>query len=422
MADIVSERSASASELDAKSLRKILSRFNRDAFSEFAFELCACYRRKFESPGWLPEAGDGVFYAAFIDSYGGSIHQVWVLHFPPTELFSNLNRFCCDDPSLLDRLRSVRKLYKGKTGAWGMVSPWTEDDDQLRGVAIVTNISGYDREAYAECFLPKYKRVFRRSGLRSQFQVGSYDSFVDLSESKTRELFIGFLTRHTDGLSISLENGGASVAPFSCESPITAGLREGSGTPCETVYVSLRVSEQLEEFGSLLKSGVAEAEIEAFLKIHFQEIFGFEYDRIETQLWLRSPELDVGRKDRRLDLFLRNSVYNDWDLVELKRVVRVTTSHRDIPILATELTRAVQQTAYYGKLLGKDSVKEHLKRQGIEYFEPQLKLVIGRKPQIDYAQWRWLTRTFGGDVEMLTYDNLRDSMRAHLIERSRAIK
>ena len=173
---------------------------------------------------------------------------------------------------------------------------------------------------------------------------------------------------------------------------------------------------------SPLRPGVSEARIERFLKAYYQDVFGFEYDRIETQLWLRFPDLDVARKDRRLDVFLRNSIFKDWDLFELKRIVRITGSHRDIPILTSEVSRSIQQTLYYEKLLSNDSVKKNLAKEGIQYAMPSLNLVIGRTPQIEHAHWRWLTKAAGAGVRILTYDNLLDSMRIRLKERESTTK
>lgn len=406
--------------LDALSLKNVLSRFNRRAFAEFVYKLCACDRSRFEHSGWLPEAGEDVFYAGFLNSYGGSLHNVWIPHFLPEELFSTLDGFHCEDPQLIERLRAVGKLYRSKTGFMGMFEP-VQEARQLQNISIVTNIHGYERNAYIDKFLPSYNKVVRQSGVRVPFQLGSYDSFVDLNEAGTREVFLSFLTQHADGLSISLHPEKSSVRTFSFESPM-ALCQDKKLTPFEPIYIGSKQTNALAEFESLLTPGVPEARIEKFLKAHFQDVFGFEYDRIETQLWLRFPELDVAGKNRRLDVFLRNSIFKDWELFELKRIVRVTGSHRDIPILAAEVSRSIQQTLYYEKLLSNDSVKKLLAKEGIQYAMPSLNLVIGRTPQIEHAHWRWLTKTVGAGVRILTYDNLLDSMRFRLKEREGATK
>ena len=153
-----------------------------------------------------------------------------------------------------------------------------------------------------------------------------------------------------------------------------------------------------------------EAELERFLVAHYKDIFGTKYDRIETQLWLRCPELDIAGKDRRLDLFLRNSIISDWELFEIKRVVPLTGTYRDTPVMATEVLHSVQQVKNYSRNLSSDSVKRRLAREGIEYFEPSLNLVIGRRPQTRIDQWRWLLSSQNGGVKIITFDELRDEL------------
>jgi len=73
-----------------------------------------------------------------------------------------------------------------------MVDPFLTAARQLQNVAIVTNIHGFDRTAYADKLLPTYRQIMRRSGLQVSFQLGSYDSFVDLNEPQTRQTFLLF--------------------------------------------------------------------------------------------------------------------------------------------------------------------------------------------------------------------------------------
>jgi hypothetical protein len=59
----------------------------------------------------LPEAGEDVFYQPLLDSYGGSIHRVYLLHFPPWQLFHPRFTSGMDDPILAQRLARIRNLY-----------------------------------------------------------------------------------------------------------------------------------------------------------------------------------------------------------------------------------------------------------------------------------------------------------------------
>src|SRR5215813_14565818 len=89
-------------------------------------------------------------------------------------------------------------------------------------------------------------------------------------------------------------------------------------------------------------------------------------------------------------IFLRDGVINDWTIFEIKRVIPLTRSYRDVPVIAREITYATQQVRNYSRILRQDTVKRRFATQGIEYFEPALNLVVGKVPQIPHDQWRWL--------------------------------
>ena len=170
----------------------------------------------------------------------------------------------------------------------------------------------------------------------------------------------------------------------------------------------------ISEFQSLLNGNPSEKKLERFLVQYFREIFGYRYDRIEAQVWLRFPELDIANKPRCLDMFLRNSVEGDWDLFELKKCTKLTRTYRDIPVLTAEIHSAIQQLKGYGTLLSQDHVRRYFASQGMEYYQPSLHLVVGRSPEIPTAQWRWLKATHGRDIKLITYDELIKEMLARL--------
>jgi hypothetical protein len=123
--------------LNGSALKNVLSRFNRHAFAEFTYRLCSGDTSRFENAGWLPEVGEDVFRASFLNSYGGTLHNVWVLHFLPDELISTLTKFHCDEKQLIEKLRAVERLYKGKTGYRGVFEP-IHKAKQLQNISIVT--------------------------------------------------------------------------------------------------------------------------------------------------------------------------------------------------------------------------------------------------------------------------------------------
>ena len=160
-----------------------------------------------------------------------------------------------------------------------------------------------------------------------------------------------------------------------------------------------------------------EAELEDFLVAHYKEIFGTKYDRVETQLWLHFPDVDITDRKRRLDVFLRNSVVNDWELFEIKRLTPVSSTYRDVPVIAREVTNAIHQIKNYARTLMQDKVKSHFAAQGIEYFVPKLSVVIGRTPAIPHDQWRWLKTENETSVNIITFDQLLSELRCRLQDR-----
>src|SRR5258707_15268712 len=74
--------------MDAAAFKKHLPRLNRHAFASFVTEFFReDAKQNFDGFYPLVDAGEDVFYQPYRDSYGGSIHNVYLLHFPPLELF-----------------------------------------------------------------------------------------------------------------------------------------------------------------------------------------------------------------------------------------------------------------------------------------------------------------------------------------------
>lgn len=407
--------------MDVVTFKKHLPRLSRHAFASFVTEL---FRedtaQKYDGFYPLIDAGEDVFYQPLRDSYGGSIHNVYLLHFPPLELFRPSTSLNMQDPMLIARLGKVRRLYSGRQGQWGMVSPYLRRADALAAIGFVTNLSGLEKAIYQDMLVPAYQRLKRLCGLKKPEPfVGSCDSFVDFMGDRALAIFEGFVRTHTDGLVITLSPHDAKVSDFVCERNLGGGVLSESELPYEPTYVKTVIEQRaiLHEFDALIRSSAAESKLEEFLVANYKLIFGYTYDRVETQLWLRCPDVDFGKKDRRLDMFLRNSVTNDWDLVEIKRPVPLTRTSRDAPVISRHVVDAIHQVKNYARLLAQDKVKKHFAKQGIEYCEPRLSVVIGRTPEIPHEQWRWLKATNEGPVSIVTFDELRRELSARLEDR-----
>jgi hypothetical protein len=396
--------------VDKGFLHAALSRLNNPAFESFVLEL---FSDRDEPVQMLPECGDAVFYKPLLDSYGGSLHSVFLLEYLPLALFTRPDpSTVLTDPYLLERLERIRDIYHGDHGYFGMVSPVLLKAGRLRSIGLLTNLTDLDKSEYDNELIPKFVSLVEQVGLDAQVLVGSYDSFLDLNAANVEAAFRRFLIERQDGISICLTVEGARVESFQTENSLSSGVLKDSKHPLEPIFLRrFKEKEQvLIEFEELINKGPKEAELERFLVAHYKDIFGTQYDRIETQLWLRFPELDVAGKDRRLDVFLRNSIVPEWELFEIKRAVSVTSTYRDAPVLAAEVVHSMQQVKNYSRILSNDSVKRRLADEGIEYFEPSLNLVVGRRPQIRHDHWRWLLSSHNSGVKLITFDDLRDEM------------
>jgi hypothetical protein len=402
-------------------LRAIFSRFTQNTFESFIKRLFNDGCQSCELFQSLEGAGEGVYCQPILDSYGESLHSAYILQYLPLGLFKHPRLSePANDPLIISRLEKVRDINKDACGYWGMVSPYTTAAVKLQSFGFLLNLSGIQSDQYEDEIFPQYGQLLERVGLHTPTMlVGSYDSFIDLNASGVAKVLKDFFISTSECLSIQLNSERQHVSRFTSESSFLSGVLESNNNPYEPVFENfLEAQEQiLAEFESLLGKDVREAELEKFLVAHYQDIFGNRYDRIETQIWLRFPELDISGRNRRLDIFMRNSLSNDWELFEVKRVIPLTNNYRDIPVIASEVAYAVQQLKNYSRNLSQYSIKERLARDGIEYFEPTLHLIAGRKPQIPLKQWRWLLASHDKDVRIITYDELLGEMRLRLSER-----
>lgn len=404
--------------VDKSLLKNLIARLNKHAFEAFVpifFNLSRQERGERFEP--FAEIGEGVFRVELLDSYGGSIHALYMVHYLPIEVFRRPKEILVADPTIVGKLRRIRDRYKGELGQWGMVSPYLVPGKALREIYFLNNFAGMRAGECRARILPRYKKILRRFKLNPHiYGVGCCDSFMERNPEKAEEALQIFFSQRREGLRICLEEERTSVETFQCQKSLFAGVSHVAKQPYEPVIVdNLRKKENcVVEFEGLIKKGAKESELEKFISTYYKDIFGSKYDRIETQLWLRCPEYDIAGKERRLDVFLRNSVINDWELFEIKRPVKVTSTYRDVPVIAHEVTQAIQQAKNYARILTQDAVKKQLAKEGIEYYEPSLNLVIGRTPQIPLAQWRWLLNTCGKDLKIFTFDELLKEMEMRL--------
>jgi len=406
----------------------VFTRLSPRAFAAFTFEILnSDYGDLIEKSS----IGPGVFRRLLPMSEGWMGHRpyegVYVNHFMPSELFTGKAPLI-DAEAVGDVLDRIRAYYaheppiieEGGADDIARISP-------LAALYLLINTAGLGLDETRKTLVPQWHSIVESAGFDSlkSVMVGSFDTFAATFDMANLErVLANVITSEKEGLCITVFPDATRVRPFAFEKPVFAGVAQTLLTPCETAYLPAQYEHRplVEEFESLLRPETKEGALESFLAAHYRDIFGPEYDRIEAQLWLRFPELDITGHERRLDLFLRNSVQGDWELFELKRAVPITTIDRHLPVFSSQLHHAVEQVRNYSRILKQHAVKERLAREGIEYFEPELNIVIGRTPQLDTAQWRRLLKNNSQDVKILTYDRLLSELRLRLDDREQLLR
>lgn len=383
--------------MDNSLMKTIIGRFDRNAFEAFFQRLAneSAYRGKIER---LSQIDDRIFECPPERFYPCT--DAFLMCYTPYTVFGEFT------PDILDltELKNLAAEYASKR---------KYDDCHWLPVDGITlyAINNFDTEKLGiddEELLSLYERELTSvlPNTRYRIGVGNINTFIKGSEDILRSILQNFLIENDDGICISLSDTGIQTSRFIVENEF-AGVTSKTMSPIQPALKKVITNDVLVEFNKLIISDVKESELEEFLRQHYQDIFGGKYDKISTQLWLRFPDLDIGKRDRRLDIFMRNTLTDDWELFELKRSdINLTKSLSDVPMFVSAVYDAITQVKNYKRLLGQDKVKRTLADEGIEYYEPEINLVIGKKPSIPTSQWRRLLTDNQSAVTIITYDRL----------------
>ena len=103
------------------------------------------------------------------------------------------------------------------------------------------------------------------------------------------------MSKSNKDIAINISKERIAIDHFETEKYLVSGVLNKSKTPCEPVYIDIEMEKSsiINEFEYLLNSNAKESELENFIKKYYRQIFGRHYDRIETQLWLRFPDIDI---------------------------------------------------------------------------------------------------------------------------------
>ncbi|MEO6452559.1 MAG: hypothetical protein ABIN97_00695 [Ginsengibacter sp.] len=403
-----------------KYLRNLLSSLNGDAFTHFIYEMWKVNNVDSETKVIQlfkkAKLGKGVLEQKEIHwdtPNKAKSHQTASLIIPfsqPVDLLLSEKSF----KLFLERENTIIKKYDKEIRKRVKEWYWPNDGEfNIPSIMFVSNIEGLEKETYFDNILPKLGELLEPYEYFSDVGIGTYDSFIDRVPEKTKTVLKSLFISYPRETSLVFKNGAIGLEQHLVENYLRSGVLTHSFMPCDTVISALPIFniEVFKEFENIINRKFKEDELEKFLSKYFQQIFGSHYERIETQLWLRFPELDINRKERKLDIFLRNAVERDWELIELKATGKIVTNYRDVPTLSARITGAISQLRNYERILQQDSVKKKMQQQGIEYYEPQLRLVVGGKPEIPTEQWRRIKMENEKGLKITTCEDLIEEMK-----------
>lgn len=255
--------------------------------------------------------------------------------------------------------------------------------------------------------------------LPSEFDlgIGNISTMLNQGNSndhKYSERIKRFFLSNDSGICINLSEDKIIASRFIAEREFDGIMVSPENIFQPVIKKVIDTDDKLAEFNQLINNDTRESVLEEFLYTYHDLFFGDKYDVLSTQVWLDFPEFDVGNKDRRLDIFMRNSISKDWDVFELKRSsVKLTKTKSDVPMLVSAVHDAMTQLRNYKRILNQDKVRKELESKGIKYYNPQFNLVIGKKPNISDEKWQWLL-SHHNDLNVITYDDLYELAKVRL--------
>lgn len=255
--------------------------------------------------------------------------------------------------------------------------------------------------------------------LPSGFDVGIGSVSTILNQGNTNDEKYSkrvkdFFLNNDSGICINLSDDKIIASRFVAQREFDGIVTSPENIFHPVIKKVIDTDDKLVEFNQLINNDTRESVLEEFLYTYHDLFFGDKYDTLSTQVWLDFPEFDIGNKDRRLDIFMRNSISKDWDIYELKRSsVKLTKTKSDVPMFVSAVHDAMTQLRNYKRILNQDKVKRKFEDKGIKYYNPQFNLVIGKKPNIPDDKWNWLLSHYS-DLNIITYDNLLESAKKRL--------
>jgi len=396
--------------MDNQLAKSIISKFDRNAFEAFFQKLLThpSYGRNIMQ---LSDIDDRI-YDCLPERFNYSVDAFFMCYSPYTiyDKFSHSHVDFSELKDLVSKYISKRKY----------VGPWTPQYSIT--LYIINNFDSMRLGVSDKELMLRYEKELTSVLPSSLYDIGvgninTFTNHTDEDPERLQNILRDFLTTNDEGICISLSDKRICASRFMVENEF-CGATKKTMCPIQPAFKKMSTSNDiLDEFNKLIFSDAQERTLEEFLRQYYKEVLGGKYDSISTQVWLKFPELDIGLKDRRLDIFMRNSVLGDWELFELKRSnIHLTKTVSDVPMFVSTVSDAIAQVKNYKRLLEQDKVKRALSAEGIEYYEPEVNLIIGKKPSISTPQWRRLIADNQNGIKIVTYDTLLAEARHRLAE------
>jgi hypothetical protein len=401
--------------MEKDELRILLSRLDKRGFEQFIYKLLKShYKDSFHKDNNFNSDDEQVFWKS---DFGHSRKAFYVTNTTPFEVFKNFNHDIIDSSSLPHTLQKLNQLYDKSIPYYGK---------QIERIYFLTNYNGYKKDEYELYISDAFEMLATKCGLKNiGIGIGSIDSFIDLQFDNTLNIFKKMLLDNNSGVAITIGADSINVNNFNEEKYVNSGVTIGKKDLLQPIFLQAKTEKDilLKEFEQLLNNKAKEDELEKFLTKYYRDIFGEHYFDVKTQIWLKFPHLDINDKNRRLDIFLRNGVSEDWELFEIKRANEITKiTSRDIPMFKAEVYEAIEQARNYRRILLQDEVRKILYNEGIEYYEPVVSIIIGSNPTLPKSQWRRMVDQNSNDLNIMTYTDLLKEMQIRLDTRAKIIE
>lgn len=400
--------------MDSEQLVKRIGTLSEVDFQTFCYQMLLSTYGKELKPC---QSTAGTFYANVPTQLISPVNaaQIFFLEYLPYELFVDPSAIPFDNPITREKLTSIISEFSKKPVMY-QLGGRVAFDIGIDGLFFLNNILGPSREFFLDVAYNKYKTMVSSLSLSKRvfnldiaLGIGSPYSYVEnLPQDAINAL--NQIDKFHRQLSIEFSNGKYEVNQIRQGKYISSGVGRLSGDIYYSQLVIRDSDHIIQEFQNLLNSNPSERLLSEFIIEHYQSIFGYKYDAIRSEICLSFPELDIAEKKRRIDIMIHNSVVDDWEIIELKKKIRLSTTYRGVPLFSREVSGAIEQLKNYYSILQQQRVRDYFRFEGIEYYNPVLKLVVGGYPNTSHEQWRKMLSS-SRDVHVITYDELIKEMK-----------